>query len=648
MCGIAGVIGNLGGSNSIEEFEAMAEVLERRGHDAFGFAALDYAARDLRFGKLSLPFHKAIRSDEYKNFRSFVSASGKPELVFGHTRLATHGGTGDSANNQPVVYKDWIVVHNGIITNEKEVKEGISSDICALPLDTYASVGFLSKLSDSADTFDFSEVMRQFNAEIKGANNFAIYSAKRGLSILFSSNGSLYLQNRDGRWYFSSEKRALPLQEQYEATQLLFPNVFVYDHRNTKGGIYDVTKEEISFGTPESSAPLKEVTKVQTAEYTSHVDVVELGRILEREFKLVSDATKNVKRCTKCLLPATFPGIVFDSSGECSICAGYQSAKPKLTKDDLYNRLTNGGTQDKVLVSLSGGRDSCFTLHTVVKELGLKASAFTYDWGMVTDLARRNQSRMCGDLKVEHLIVSADIEKKRKYIKDNVSAWLRRPSLGTIPLFMAGDKHYFYYAEKVKKENGLHLNVMGENKLEKTGFKTRFAGAEQSGENSSMAYSMSTSNKIKMLSFYGTEFAVNPGYWNASLWDTFTGYLSYYVYPRTYLNLFDYVEWNENVVDATLKQYDWEYSPDCATSWRIGDGTAPFYNFIYHSVVGFSENDTLRANQIREGHLTIEQAKSLIERDNHPRPESFAWYCDVLGLDAIEVAKAITRIPKLY
>lgn len=648
MCGIAGVIGDLKGSNSLEAFESMAEILERRGHDAFGFAALDFASKDLRFGKLSLPYHEAIHTEDYKSFRHFVVDSKKPEFVFGHTRLATHGGTGDSANNQPVVYKDWVVVHNGIITNEKEVKQGLSTDICSLPLDTYASVGFLSKLSEAAKSFDFSKIMQEFSSQIKGANNFAIYSASRGLSILFSSNGSLYLQNRDGRWFFSSEKRALPHQEQYSVQQLLFPQVFVYDHNKSLGGIYNVFTEEISFEELDPAFSLRELTKVQTGEYKSHVNIAELGKILDREFSLVTDATKNVKRCTKCLLPATFPGISFDDKGVCSVCATYQSAKPKLSKEDLYSLLTNNGTENKVLVSLSGGRDSCFTMHTVVKELGLKATAFTYDWGMVTDLARRNQSRMCGDLKVEHVIVSADIEQKRKYIKDNVSAWLRRPSLGTIPLFMAGDKHYFYYAEKVKKENGLHLNVMGENKLEKTGFKTRFAGAEQSGENSSMAYSMSSMNKLKMLGFYGKEFLINPGYWNSSLWDTFTGYLSYYVMPRTYVNLFEYVEWNEESVDQTLRQYDWEYSTDCQTSWRIGDGTAPFYNFIYHSVVGFSENDTLRANQIREGHLTIDQAKSLIERDNHPRAESFAWYCDVIGLDAIEVARTITQIPKLY
>lgn len=99
--------------------------------------------------------------------------------------------------------------------------------------------------------------------------------------------------------------------------------------------------------------------------------------------------------------------------------------------------------------------------------MGLNPIAFSYDWGMLTDLARRNQSRMCAKLGVEHILVSADIRKKRNNIKLNVEAWLHKPHLGTIPLFMAGDKHYFYYNNLIMKQNNIKISIMGENHLEK-------------------------------------------------------------------------------------------------------------------------------------------------------------------------------------
>ena len=46
--------------------------------------------------------------------------------------------------------------------------------------------------------------------------------------------------------------------------------------------------------------------------------------------------------------------------------------------------------------------------------VNLKPLAFSYDWGMLTDLGRRNQSRVCGKLGIEHIIISADIRKKKK------------------------------------------------------------------------------------------------------------------------------------------------------------------------------------------------------------------------------------------
>ena len=68
------------------------------------------------------------------------------------------------------------------------------------------------------------------------------------------------------------------------------------------------------------------------------------------------------------------------------------------------------------IVPFSGGRDSCYGLHLIVKELKMKPITYTYDWGMVTDLGRRNISRMCSELQVENIIVAADISKKRRNI----------------------------------------------------------------------------------------------------------------------------------------------------------------------------------------------------------------------------------------
>ena len=144
----------------------------------------------------------------------------------------------------------------------------------------------------------------------------------------------------------------------------------------------------------------------------------------------------NLRRCTKCLLPETMPFIAFDSDGVCNYCLNYTPRNHPKPIEELFElvepyRRTEG---PDCIVPLSGGRDSCFALHLIVNELGMTPLTFTYDWGMVTDLGRRNVSRISAELGVENIIIADDIEKKRHYIAMNLRAWLKSPNLGMISI----------------------------------------------------------------------------------------------------------------------------------------------------------------------------------------------------------------------
>ena len=195
--------------------------------------------------------------------------------------------------------------------------------------------------------------------------------------------------------------------------------------------------------------------------------------IFDKRFNAIMD----LKRCERCILPETFPYIKFNNSGVCNYCENNKTKiKPK-NKDQLINTINkykNSNDLPDCIVPFSGGRDSSYGLYYLKEKLGMNPISFTYDWGMVTDLARRNIARVCGELGVENIIISADIKRKRENIKKNVIAWLKEPDLGIIPLFMAGDKQFFYYLNKIKKQTGIKLNIWMGNRLEETDFKTAF------------------------------------------------------------------------------------------------------------------------------------------------------------------------------
>ena len=124
---------------------------------------------------------------------------------------------------------------------------------------------------------------------------------------------------------------------------------------------------------------------------------------------------------------------------------------------------------------------------------------------------------------------------------------------------------------------------------------------------------------------------------------------SYYIIKHRNLNIFNYIRWNENIItDVLLNEYQWETDPGTATTWRIGDGTAAFYNYIYYMLAGFTENDTFRSNQVREGDLERGIALELSKTENTPRWDSIQWYCRTIGIDFEKAINTINRIPSLY
>jgi hypothetical protein len=122
--------------------------------------------------------------------------------------------------------------------------------------------------------------------------------------------------------------------------------------------------------------------------------------------------------------------------------------------------------------------------------------------------------------------------------------------------------------------------------------------------------------------------------------------MAYYVEPRNdFYFIFEHFIWDEAEVNGVLlSQYDWELAPDSTSTWRIGDGTAPFYNYIYMTARGFTEFDTFRSNQIREGMLGRREALEAVLVENRPRVQSLRWYLDTIGLDFNSVIKRINEL----
>jgi glucosamine--fructose-6-phosphate aminotransferase (isomerizing) len=635
MCGVFGILGLPDSSNAMSKlFKTLMTASESRGKDASGLLIASngtieilksqYRGRDLlakKTTKQSLRvLDKRISSEEIR-------------LLAGHTRMMTHGDINDQGNNQPVMDGErFIILHNGIITNWRT----LAKDFKIPEPQKFSDTRILSLLLETRckSLVKVREEVERLVMLTEGANNFIILDKRNSEIYFYTSNGSLFygLDIEKKLFYFASEKkivaRAFRKNDINSIIQIPKLKLFV---------INDFLPPHLSDRFEKSILEGKFLSKSETVKTTlvdspneSKLSAVKLREIEHLTSSVSKVKIENLTRCEKCILPVTFPGITFDKNGICSLCRSSLQDKNK-KKVDLQSFINRCG--DGVLVPLSGGRDSSFALHYIVKELKIPAVAYTYDWGLISNVARENISRMCGELGVEHILIAADIQRKRQNVRNNLMAWLDKPSIGMIPILMAGDKQFITLAERVRRENGLAVSVFAMNSFERTLFKSAYAGAPLN-EDSKRSHGITRLGQLKMLQYYGSKMLANRKYWNQSLFDSLRGFFSFYFVKPNYIQIFDLIDWNEDEIMAILsRDYGWETDSTVQNSWRMGDATSGFYNYLYLKFGGFTENDTFRSNQIRSGVISRPEALSKMELENQIQTDMILEYLKVIKVD---------------
>lgn len=631
MCGIFGWVNfnNKSLSKNKSVFLKLNKLSTRRGKDASG--VWTWNERETNSLVLPVSGHKLVKTIE---FRKGISPSFKEaKIILGHNRLATNGGADDLKNNQPIVINDLVLAHNGIVVN---------SD--------YLANLFNTKKHES-DSMVLAEILLKLKKENKSLKKSIQYLSRNILGtlnlilvekmndnckvVLASNNGSLYLGKTKSRLFFASERYFLKELEKTNKEKIK-----IIQLKANEGFEIDFKKKSCE------KFLLKKTTSLNESKHIKDEKINLLNG-----HKIDFEKINKIKRCIKCILPETTPFIKFDENGVCNYCNEHQKIKYK-GLDELEKLIKKHRSKDgkpDCIMAFSGGRDSSYGLHYLVKNLKLHPVAVTFDWGMLSDVGRRNQSRMLAKLGIEHIVVSADIPKVRKDINKNLKAWLKKPDLGMVPLLMQADKITEYYVDKIKKELGVELVFFCRgNELEKEEFKSGYCGVKNA-DPGGVIHNYYFLDKIKLLFYYAKGILLNPAYINSSLWSSFCGYLVTFVIPHNYIYLWHYVPWNEKeIIKLLKKEYGWEGDDENGITWRIDDGSPSFYNYLYYQIQGFTENDSFRSRQIRENVLTRKKALILVNKENQPRYKALSWYFEKIGLNGNDVLNKIDKIKKRY
>jgi tRNA(Ile)-lysidine synthase TilS/MesJ len=143
-----------------------------------------------------------------------------------------------------------------------------------------------------------------------------------------------------------------------------------------------------------------------------------------------------IRRCTRCILPDTFPGISFDQNGICNFCAeagdegalASERAGLRIQLDDLFDRVRkrqDTGSAYQVIVAYSGGKDSTFALKLLRERYGLICLAVTIDNGFLSDHTFRNCRTVMEALGVDHVVFKPAFDFMRRLYQSSVSGELQ-------------------------------------------------------------------------------------------------------------------------------------------------------------------------------------------------------------------------------
>ncbi len=320
------------------------------------------------------------------------------------------------------------------------------------------------------------------------------------------------------------------------------------------------------------------------------------------------------QRCNKCLLPDTYPDIVFDNDGVCNQCNQYEKSE-LLGENALIEILkAKHGKEFDCVVGISGGKDSCYVTYLAKKKYGLRTLAVCYDFPFLRDLARANIQNVCNSLGVELHVIKSKNNLEQKLLRNHlISLSSTGTSWGQCIFCHYGIDAILY---NFANERGIPFILGGITKYElwNPGSRTAF-----------LAKRLRKLPIGKLLQFFNyqsrayfrlvdqrRQFRMPP----SNCLDVYRRAEKPADGPQS-IHVFDYVQWDQGVIEQTLMSETGWIKPDKTLSWRYDCSLEPFLDYTYKKEFGISTVGIYLSQLIRDGKMDRQEAMKMMEESEN-------------------------------
>ncbi len=351
--------------------------------------------------------------------------------------------------------------------------------------------------------------------------------------------------------------------------------------------------------------------------------------------------------CSRCVLPANYPGISFDSDNVCNFCRTNKNEEylgVEALEADLKAGRQRTGDYDCV-VPVSGGKDSTYVLYYLTKILNLKTIAVNYDNGFTHPQATENLKKITETLGVK--LVTIKGSNQRKIMSGNLRSFLARPTAAMVPMMCTGCRVGIVgSACKVARDHNVKLIVMGWSRTEDTPFKAAFLAADGGSVVKGLAKNVILNPRYLL---YGGAITQIMDYLHSYSRIREWGSILQMLHPGIrQIAFFDYVEYNpERIQKEIIDKLGWS-CPDPENSWQFDCQIKLLQNCLYRTLIGFTASNDYLSSKIREGYITRSQALDSLELQKERATAELASVCSLLSkIGASDLAPRLEKMVNL-
>jgi len=318
-------------------------------------------------------------------------------------------------------------------------------------------------------------------------------------------------------------------------------------------------------------------------------------------------------RCVRCLMPDTYPAITFNSDGVCNHCLRYQNFET-IGEDSFLQKIrSKSGKQYDCVLGISGGKDSCYVAYLAKRKYGIRALAVAYDFPFMVDLARENIKTVCGSLGLDLLVVKSSNNFEYDLLRNHLMSLAATGTTWGQCMFC----HYGIEAVlyETAQSKGIPFILSGV-----TSHEVWWNPGNRLGFLAKRLKTLSLSEKFRF-GFYQSRAYL--GLVDQRLQFPIPGNSCFSVYGRAHaptdgpetIKVFDYIEWDQEIIEKTLKEETGWQKPSKALTWRYDCILEPLLDYTFKREYGISSAGLYICGLIRSGLITREEALQLIEKN---------------------------------